>query len=113
MSPARPTEDALPLQAMNSRVVTLLRRPPPVAEPLVRLLVVPGLHGSGPAHWQSWLEQRYPSAVRIALDDWGLADLGRWSRAIDEALARERADAWVAVAHSFGCLALADRKSVV
>lgn len=73
----------------------------------VRLLIVPGLHGSGPDHWQSWLERAEPGAVRIALADWGHADLARWAAAIDEALQQHRAAAWVAVAHSFGCLALA------
>lgn len=73
----------------------------------VRLLIVPGLHGSGPDHWQSWLERAQPGAVRITVEDWGHADLDRWASAIDELLQRERAAAWVAVAHSFGCLALA------
>lgn len=73
----------------------------------VRLLIVPGLHGSGPDHWQSWLERAEPGAVRIAVDDWGQADVGRWAAAIEDALQRHRAAAWVAVAHSFGCLALA------
>ena len=90
---------------MNAATVTPLRRP--AAEPPVRLLIVPGLHGSGPGHWQSWLEQAHPGSVRIALDDWGQADLGRWAAAIDEVLQTQRAEAWVAVAHSFGCLALA------
>lgn len=73
----------------------------------VRLLIVPGLHGSGPDHWQTWLERSQPGAVRIQVEDWGHADLGRWSAAIDESLQRHRATAWIAVAHSFGCLALA------
>ncbi|MFO1337680.1 MAG: alpha/beta hydrolase [Burkholderiaceae bacterium] len=75
--------------------------------PRARLLIVPGLHGSGPDHWQTWLERQHPDAVRIALDDWGLADLTRWSGAIDDVLRQHQADAWIAVAHSFGCLALA------
>jgi len=73
----------------------------------VRLLIVPGLHGSGPDHWQSWLERTQPGAVRISIEDWGQPDLDRWASAIDEVLQREHAEAWVAVAHSFGCLALA------
>jgi predicted alpha/beta hydrolase family esterase len=73
----------------------------------VRLLIVPGLHGSGPDHWQTWLQDRTPGAVRIDLVDWGQADLTRWAAAIDDALQRHRAAAWVVVAHSFGCLALA------
>ena len=75
--------------------------------PRVRLLNVPGLPGSGRDHWQSWIQRQHPGAVRIQLDDWGHADLGRWPAAIDEALQHHRAEAWVAVAHSFGCLALA------
>jgi uncharacterized protein len=73
----------------------------------VRLLIVPGLHGSAADHWQTWLERNEPGSVRIELQDWGHADLDRWAAAIDEALQRHRAEAWVAVAHSFGCLALA------
>lgn len=75
--------------------------------PRVRLLVIPGLHGSGPDHWQSRLERAQPGSVRIAIDDWGHADLDRWAAAIDAVLHSRRAEAWVAVAHSFGCLALA------
>jgi len=73
----------------------------------VRVLVVPGLHGSGPDHWQTWLERAEPGAVRIKLEDWGHADLDRWAAAIDEALQQHRAQAWIVVAHSFGCLAVA------
>jgi uncharacterized protein len=73
----------------------------------VRLLIVPGLHGSGPDHWQSWIERQHPGAVRIQLADWGHADLTLWAAAIDEALQRHRAGAWLVAAHSFGCLALA------
>jgi predicted alpha/beta hydrolase family esterase len=72
-----------------------------------RLLIVPGLHGSGSDHWQTWLERRVPGAVRIELPDWGHADLARWAGAIDDALRQHRAAGWVVAAHSFGCLALA------
>lgn len=89
--------------------VTLLRRP--AVHLPVRLLIVPGLHGSGPGHWQSLLEAAHPGSVRIALDDWGHADLGRWAAAIDEVVQTQRAEAWIAVAHSFGCLALAQHAS--
>lgn len=75
--------------------------------PRVRLLIIPGLHGSGPDHWQTWLQAQQPDAVRIGVGNWGQADLERWADAIDETLRRHRAEAWIAVAHSFGCLALA------
>lgn len=76
-------------------------------QPQVRLLIVPGLHGSGPDHWQSWIQAQQPDAVRIRVEDWGHADLDRWAGAIDDTLRRHPADVWIAVAHSFGCLALA------
>ena len=73
----------------------------------VRVLVIPGLRGSGPAHWQSWLQSHFRRAVRVEQDDWDSADLETWATRIGETLAAEPAGPWVAVAHSFGCLALA------
>ncbi|WP_280153385.1 alpha/beta hydrolase [Piscinibacter sp. XHJ-5] len=72
-----------------------------------RVLIVPGLHGSGPAHWQTWLQAHWRNAVRVQQDDWSDPDLLRWSRRIGEAAARDPDTPWIAVAHSFGCLALA------
>lgn len=76
-----------------------------------RLLVVPGLHDSGPAHWQSWLQSQYRDADRVLQRDWTDPDLERWAARIDASLERaaERGAGGpcIAVAHSFGCLALA------
>lgn len=73
----------------------------------VRLLVIPGLNDSGPAHWQSWLQGQFSRrATRVEQDDWASADLARWSQRIEMTLARHPGSRWVAVAHSFGCLAL-------
>ncbi|HET7792541.1 MAG TPA: alpha/beta hydrolase [Rhizobacter sp.] len=73
----------------------------------VRLLIVPGLHSSGPAHWQTWLEAHFRSAVRVEQDDWARADVDRWAQRVGEAVQRHPGTRWVAVGHSFGCLALA------
>lgn len=73
----------------------------------VRLLIVPGLHSSGPAHWQTWLEAHFRSAVRVQQDDWARADLDAWATRVRDTVARHPGTRWVAVAHSFGCLALA------
>lgn len=81
---------------------TLARPQPP------RLLVVPGLHDSGPGHWQTWLQARHHDAVRVRQRDWHEAQLERWSQRIDHTLALHPGSGFVAVAHSFGCLALAD-----
>ncbi|MES2091107.1 MAG: alpha/beta hydrolase [Pseudomonadota bacterium] len=74
----------------------------------VRVLIIPGLHNSGPDHWQTWLQTQYHDAVRVKQPHWDRPDLDGWAQQI--ALAMDRhADhiTWVAVAHSFGCLALA------
>lgn len=73
----------------------------------IRVLVVPGLHDSGPAHWQTWLEAHFRHSVRVRQDDWAVADLPRWAERVALTVAREPAARWVAVGHSFGCLALA------
>jgi predicted alpha/beta hydrolase family esterase len=72
-----------------------------------RLLIVPGLHDSGPGHWQTWLQARHRGALRVRQDDWDTPDLERWAARVDATL-REAGPAarWIAVAHSFGCLAL-------
>ncbi len=73
----------------------------------VRVLIIPGLYGSGPAHWQTWLQSRLPQAVRVEQRDWNAPDLDRWSARIGEVLDEAPDTPHVAVAHSFGCLALA------
>ncbi|RVU49551.1 RBBP9/YdeN family alpha/beta hydrolase [Rubrivivax rivuli] len=73
-----------------------------------RLLVIPGLRDSGPAHWQTWLEGRSQGAVRVVQRDWDTADLRRWGARIDSVLARHGPGPWLAVAHSFGVLALVE-----
>lgn len=73
-----------------------------------RLLVIPGLHDSGAAHWQSWLQSFYRDAERVQQRDWSDPHLQRWADRIDRTLERAGSSGpWVAVAHSFGCLALA------
>lgn len=72
-----------------------------------RLLIVPGLHGSGDDHWQSWLQQRYRGSRRVEQPDWAVPDLDGWAARIGEAIQDgPPGGRWIAVAHSFGCLAL-------
>lgn len=68
------------------------------------MLIVPGLGGSGPAHWQTWWQDRTPESRRVAQEDWNEPDLERWSRRVGTALDHAEEPAWL-VAHSFGCLA--------
>ncbi|HET9642109.1 MAG TPA: alpha/beta hydrolase [Burkholderiaceae bacterium] len=73
-----------------------------------RLLIVPGLQDSGRAHWQSWLQGQYRDSLRVRQYDWSTPDLDRWAARIGTTLEHAGAGhTWIAVAHSFGCLALA------
>lgn len=77
-------------------------------EPSVpRLLIVPGLHDSGDGHWQSWLQAQFGDALRVRQRDFGTPDLQRWSERIDATLSAA-GGGFIAVAHSFGCLALVE-----
>jgi len=79
----------------------------PQSSGAARLLVVPGLHDSGPTHWQSWLQGLHRGAVRVQQRDWSRGDLERWSARIANTVERHGGETWVVAAHSFGCLALA------
>lgn len=81
------------------------------------ILIVPGYRGSGPAHWQTWMQQQRPTARRVAGIDWEQPVLARWAAAVrDDIDAACNEFIWL-VAHSFGCLAsvvaAADRGSRV
>lgn len=67
------------------------------------VVIVPGLHDSGPQHWQSQWQRRLPDAVRVEQTHWERPDLERWSASVAAVLDRLD-DCWI-VAHSFGCLA--------
>jgi predicted alpha/beta hydrolase family esterase len=67
-------------------------------------LIVPGLHGSGPDHWQSWWQATDAGSIRVAQQDWAVADLASWRDAVVAAIDAQEASVWI-VAHSFGCLA--------
>lgn len=75
--------------------------------PAARLLVIPGLNDSGPTHWQTWLEAGHRHAVRVVQHRWSEPDLARWAGRIASTIERAGPGPWVAVAHSFGVLALA------
>lgn len=70
------------------------------------ILIVPGLHGSGPDHWLSWFETRLPGALRVNQEDWGTPLLPRWAGNVRHAINTARGPMWI-IAHSFGCLATA------
>lgn len=68
------------------------------------VLIVPGLRGSGPAHWQSWLHASLPGSRRVEQEDNATPDLPVWSRRLAQAIRQSTRPVWI-VAHSFGTLA--------
>ncbi|MBY4898039.1 alpha/beta hydrolase [Cupriavidus sp. AU9028] len=77
--------------------------------PGLAVLTAPGLHGSGPDHWQTRWERRFPDWQRVEQRDWACPSLHTWAGKLGEAVARCRQHApagVLVVAHSFGCLAL-------
>lgn len=67
-------------------------------------LIVPGYHGSGPLHWQTWMERQLPAARRVRGIDWEAPVLARWASAVRDEIDAAPHAVWL-VAHSFGCLA--------
>lgn len=70
------------------------------------ILIVPGYHGSGPAHWQSWLQDSIPGSQRVSGINWETPVLPRWAEQVGRAIDSSPNQVWV-VSHSFGCLASA------
>ncbi len=68
------------------------------------IVIVPGLGGSGPDHWQSRWQSKLPNAHRVEQRDWDNPLRPAWIAAITETVGRcERAV--VVVAHSLGVIA--------
>ncbi len=71
-----------------------------------RVLIVPGLRGSGASHWQTLWERANPQYRRVMQRNWEYPDVDEWAETIEEAVQESTAPALL-VAHSFGCLAVA------
>ncbi len=69
-------------------------------------MIVPGLGGSGPAHWQTRWEVLYPGHVRVEQRDWDQPRRADWLAALASAVAAA-AEPVVLVAHSLGCALVA------
>jgi len=72
--------------------------------PRTPVLIVPGLHDSGPGHWQTLWHARHPSFLRVVQDDYATPALERWSETVARAIDACEVPPIIA-AHSFGCLA--------
>ena len=70
------------------------------------ILIVPGLGGSGPDHWQSRWEAKLPTARRVMQADWDRPEAATWIAALRAAMAQGDKPL-VIVAHSLGVIAAA------
>lgn len=73
---------------------------------MIPVLLIPGIGNSGPAHWQSLWEARYPQAVRVQQRNWDHPVCAEWAEVLDHAI-RQCAQPPIVVAHSLGCLVVA------
>jgi predicted alpha/beta hydrolase family esterase len=67
------------------------------------VLVVAGLWNSGPTHWQTLWEQKFPAWQRVAHRDWTNPACDEWVAELDAAIAGSEAGPPILVAHSLGC----------
>lgn len=70
------------------------------------VLVLPGWRNSGPAHWQSRWEDRFPAWRRVGQDNWTHPRRDDWVARLEEDVAASRRPL-VLVAHSLGCITVA------
>lgn len=91
-------------QARHARSAAIRARVLYPFAPRTPVLVATGLQDSGPWHWQTLWQRRYPEMTRIVQDDFAAPDLARWAGAVARAVG-EAPEPPVIVAHSFGCLA--------
>lgn len=66
-------------------------------------LIIPGIDGSGPAHWQTRWEQERSDCARVVQRDWADPDPDEWTGNLYRAVRAVDGDV-VLVAHSLGCL---------
>ena len=70
-----------------------------------RGLIIPGLNGSGPGHWQTLWEEKF-AFERVEQSDWEHPDLALWVETLNRQIIAG-ADSVILIAHSLGCLTVA------
>lgn len=73
---------------------------------MTTVLIVPGLGGSGPLHWQSRWEASDPRCVRVAQRSWDEPLLADWEATLERAVLAASGPV-VLVAHSLGAVLVA------
>ena len=72
----------------------------------IRILIVPGLHGSGPGHWQFTWHTDYPGIEWLEQEQWDRPVREEWCAALERAVVGSTQPV-VLAAHSLGCVTVA------
>ena len=70
------------------------------------VLIVPGLGGSGPEHWQARWEKAHPECHSVQQNNWNLPDFAGWIEGLETAIQNCATPPYL-VAHSLGCAVVA------
>jgi predicted alpha/beta hydrolase family esterase len=70
------------------------------------ILIIPGLHNSGPDHWQSHFERELENCIRIEQTEWKKPVCNDWITNLDNAVQKYGTQV-VLAAHSMGCATVA------
>lgn len=72
-----------------------------------RVLILPGLGGSGEQHWQSLWERQFPDFRRVDQANWETPVCADWIRQVDEAVMAGDPAGTILVGHSLACITIA------
>lgn len=75
---------------------------------MTNYFIIPGYKGSGSDHWQTYFEKTQRNFRRIEQKDWEHPDIDEWAENIDKAIEGYDPATVVLVAHSLGCLTVAE-----
>ncbi len=70
--------------------------------PLVQVIMLPGLGGSGPDHWQHMWASACENSSMVEVSDWNDPQLEDWLQGVDRAVEPVKGE-FAFVAHSLGC----------
>ena len=70
-------------------------------------LIIPGIDGSCPSHWQSLWEQSRDDCRRVDLGNWDAPAPMRWMARLDDTVRQHRGSSIVLVGHSLGSILVA------
>ena len=73
----------------------------------MKYINIPGLHNSGPGHWQTRWESRFPDKfTRVQQTNWTFPEKKAWVAVLHENI-RHLPDPVILIAHSLGCITVA------